>query len=52
MRLTENQWQYCINTVKEMAIDNPEKHERILFILSALSYIPRTNNQLFRIIRS
>ena len=36
MRLTENQWQYCLNTVKEMAIDNPEKHERILFIFSAL----------------
>ncbi len=36
MRLTENQWKYCLNTVKEMAIENPEKHERTLFILSAL----------------
>jgi site-specific recombinase XerD len=36
MRLTENQWQYCLNIVKEMAVENPEKHERTLFIISAL----------------
>lgn len=36
MRLTENQWKYCLNTTKEMASENPEKHERILFILSSL----------------
>lgn len=36
MRLTEKQWQVCFQTVKEMAAENPEKHERTLFILSAL----------------
>jgi len=36
MRLTEKQWQYCLQVVREMAIKNPDKHERTLFILSAL----------------
>jgi site-specific recombinase XerD len=36
MRLTEKQWQYCLQVVREMAVKNPEKHERTLFILSAL----------------
>jgi len=36
MRLTENQWQTCIEIVREMAAENPEKHERTLFIISAL----------------
>lgn len=36
MRLTEKQWQFCLQVVKEMVTENPEKHERTLFILSAL----------------
>lgn len=36
MRLTEKQWQTCIVITREMAIQEPEKHERSLFILSAL----------------
>ena len=36
MRLTEKQWQTCIGVTKEMATQTPEKHERSLFILSAL----------------
>lgn len=36
MRLTEKQWQTCIGVVKAMAIEKPEKHERTLFIISAL----------------
>ena len=36
MRLSEKQWQTCLNTVKEMANKTPEKHERTLFIISAL----------------
>jgi len=36
MRLTETQWQKCLETVKEMANESPEKHERTLFIISAL----------------
>ena len=36
MRLTEKQWQFCLQVVKEMATENPEKHERTLFMLSAL----------------
>ncbi len=36
MRLTDIQWKTCIETVKNMADDNPEKHERTLFIISAL----------------
>lgn len=36
MRLTDNQWQFCLQVVKEMADENSEKHERTLFILSAL----------------
>ncbi len=36
MRLTEKQWQSCLQIVREMATENPEKHERTLFILSAL----------------
>lgn len=36
MRLTEKQWQTCLQLVKELADKNPEKHERTLFILSVL----------------
>ena len=36
MRLSEKQWQSCLDTVKEMAIHAPDKHERTLFIISAL----------------
>lgn len=36
MRLTERQWLFCFETVKQLAIENPEKHERTLFIISAL----------------
>lgn len=36
MRLTETQWQTCLETVKQMADENSEKHERTLFIISAL----------------
>ncbi|CEG59298.1 tyrosine-type recombinase/integrase [Legionella fallonii] len=36
MRLSEKQWQTCLATVKEMADSMPGKHERTLFIISAL----------------
>ncbi len=36
MRLSETQWQSCLETVKEMAMENPAKHERTLFIISTL----------------
>lgn len=36
MRLSEKQWQTCLDTIKEMAINTPDKHERTLFIISAL----------------
>lgn len=36
MRLTDKQWQTCLQLVRVMAAENPEKHERTLFILSAL----------------
>ena len=36
MRLSVKQWQTCLDTVKEMAINAPDKHERTLFIISAL----------------
>lgn len=36
MRLSETQWQCCLDTVKEMAAENPSKHERTLFIISTL----------------
>jgi site-specific recombinase XerD len=35
MRLSENQWQYCLNVAKEMAMQSIQ-HERTLFILSIL----------------
>ena len=35
-RLTEKQWETCINIVKQMAAGNPKEHERTLFIISAL----------------
>jgi len=35
-RLSELQWQYVINKTRELADQHPEKHERSLFILSAL----------------
>lgn len=35
-RLTELQWQYVINTAEQMANNDPEMHERTLFIMSAL----------------
>lgn len=36
MRLSEKQWQTCLEIARELAEENPEKHERTLFILSAL----------------
>ena len=36
MRLSVKQLQTCLDTVKEMAINAPDKHERTLFIISAL----------------
>lgn len=36
MRLTESQWDTCLQTAKEMAALEPDKHERTLFILSLL----------------
>jgi len=36
MRLSEKQWQTCLEVARELADENPEKHERTLFILSAL----------------
>lgn len=38
-RLTQEQWQACLVTVKQMAADKPEQHERTLFILSCLYYL-------------
>jgi site-specific recombinase XerD len=35
-RLTPNQWQYVFNTAKQMARQEPAKHERTLFMLSLL----------------
>ena len=35
-RLSETQWSYVIKTAKEMAEEDPNKHERTLFIISAL----------------
>ncbi len=36
MRLSEKQWQTCLEVTRELADQHPEKHERTLFILSAL----------------
>ena len=36
MRLSEKQWQTCLQVARKLADENPEKHERTLFILSAL----------------
>jgi site-specific recombinase XerD len=35
-RLTETQWQYCLTTAKQLAFHDPNRHERTLFIISAL----------------
>lgn len=35
-RLSELQWQYVINTARTLADNEPKKHERTLFIMSAL----------------
>lgn len=35
-RLTETQWQQCLKTVEQLAFDDPDQHERSLFIISAL----------------
>lgn len=35
-RLTKIQWEYIIKTAKEMADENPQKHERTLFLMSIL----------------
>ena len=35
-RLSELQWQYVINTAKELAENKPEVHERTLFMMSIL----------------
>lgn len=34
-RLTETQWQHCIDIAKQLADEAPEQHERTLFIISA-----------------
>jgi len=36
MRLSEKQWQFCLQTAKDLATTDAAKHERTLFILSAL----------------
>lgn len=36
LRLSEQQWRACLDTAKEMARLEPDKHERTLFIISAL----------------
>jgi site-specific recombinase XerD len=36
MRLSETQWKVCLESVKAMAAKEPQKHERTLFIISAL----------------
>jgi site-specific recombinase XerD len=35
-RLSTTQWNYVITTAEDLADNNPEKHERTLFIMSAL----------------
>ena len=35
-RLTDLQWDYVIETAKQLAAEDPKKHERTLFIMSAL----------------
>lgn len=35
-RLSEHQWQFVIETAEKMADENPGKHERTLFIMTAL----------------
>jgi site-specific recombinase XerD len=35
-RLSDLQWSYVIETARQLAIENPQKHERTLFIMSAL----------------
>src|SRR3984957_14575992 len=35
-RLSELQWQYVIAAAKNLAKENPDSHERTLFIMSAL----------------
>ena len=35
-RISSLQWEYVIDTVELMAIENPEQHERTLFILNCL----------------
>lgn len=36
MRLSEKQWQTCLEIAKNIATQDPERHERTLFIMSAL----------------
>lgn len=38
-RLSELQWNVLLETAEKMAIENPEHHERTLFILSALYFM-------------
>jgi hypothetical protein len=35
-RLIETQWQYCLKTAKQLVFHEPDRHERTLFIISAL----------------
>lgn len=35
-RLTDTQWQCCIQVAEQLATDEPDQHERTLFIISAL----------------
>lgn len=39
MRLTDQQWQACLSTGEQMADENPQVHERTLFMLSAMYYM-------------
>jgi site-specific recombinase XerD len=35
-RLTDTQWQCCLKIAEQLATDDPDQHERTLFIISAL----------------
>ncbi len=35
-RLTKIQWQYCVNAAKQFAMNDPDRHEKTLFIIAIL----------------
>jgi hypothetical protein len=48
-RLTEIQWQYCVKTAQKLAAENPDHHEKTLFMMMLFYWLyPRVSELIAR----